>query len=600
MKQRKTWHLRILYLLLLILVGISVLPLWFYGSKMIQTNQETLKTQEQIFQTTIAQSLGQETSLYMTNLRQAFSELYDTVLPLASEIEASKLSSDPRLRSALDGFVAGPHKDAMVYVTAVNDEALGQGAQAPGYNVAKDAFVVKLLNSAFIAARQGQEYQSDPPINTATRKGREVVLVLGRPLKAKGKFLGMVGAVVTLNHITMRLQEATQSTTGLEAYIVDSSGHLVASNNPDARVPGMDMLGVPIVRQFLSPGGANATATSEFDYSEGSTTSRMLGTCSDVQSVKWGVIVQRKLSDAYQSVTQMRHDTMLFGGLVVCVSLVIAVLAAMSITRPIDRLAETARAIAQRDFTQRADIRSHTEVGELAQTFNQMADDIQHYIGELTAASEQNRHLFIDSIEMIAAAVDAKDPYTKGHSGRVAQYSVILAKELGLPEEEIDKIRISATLHDVGKIGIEDRVLKKPGVLTNEEFDLMKRHTVMGYEIVRQVKQLAEMLPGIRWHHEALNGKGYPDGINGDELPLMARVIAVADTFDAVTTDRPYQAGSDFPKALDILRKHAGTRYDPIVVDAMHSAHTKGALRKLEVRRVALEATPAPAPQATP
>ena len=120
---------------------------------------------------------------------------------------------------------------------------------------------------------------------------------------------------------------------------------------------------------------------------------------------------------------------------------------------PIDQLTQTARSIAKRDFTQRADVRSRTEIGELAGTFNLMAEDIQHYIGDLTTASEQNRQLFIDSIEMIAAAVDAKDPYTKGHSARVAQYSVILAKELGLAEEEVDKIRISATLHDVGKIG---------------------------------------------------------------------------------------------------------------------------------------------------
>jgi putative nucleotidyltransferase with HDIG domain len=213
-----------------------------------------------------------------------------------------------------------------------------------------------------------------------------------------------------------------------------------------------------------------------------------------------------------------------------------------------------------------------------------MADDIQHYISNLKTASEQNRQLFMDSIEMIAAAVDAKDPYTKGHSGRVAQYSVILARELGLPEEEIDKIRVAAILHDVGKIGIEDRVLKKPGVLTNEEFDLMKRHTVMGYEIVRQVKQLTEMLPGIRWHHEALNGRGYPDGVSGDELPLMVRIIAVADTFDAITTDRPYQAASEFPTALDILRGHAGGKYDPVVVDAMGSAYAKGSLAKFENR----------------
>jgi HD-GYP domain-containing protein (c-di-GMP phosphodiesterase class II) len=289
----------------------------------------------------------------------------------------------------------------------------------------------------------------------------------------------------------------------------------------------------------------------------------------------------------------MRRQTFRWGLLLVVLSLVIGFMAAKAITYPIDLLTQTARSIAQRDFTQRAEIRSRTEIGELAATFNQMADDIQRYIGNLKMASEQNRQLFIDSIEMIAAAVDAKDPYTKGHSGRVSQFSVILAQELGLPEEEVDKIRISATLHDVAKLCIEDLVLKKDGVLTDEEFKKMKRHTVMGHEIVRQVKQLTEMLPGIRWHHESLNGRGYPDGIKGDELPLLVRIIAVADTFDAITTDRPYQVGSEFPKALEILRKHAGTKYDPIVVDAMDSALTKGRLAKFETRRRAVAAAPA-------
>ncbi len=174
-----------------------------------------------------------------------------------------------------------------------------------------------------------------------------------------------------------------------------------------------------------------------------------------------------------------------------------------------------------------------------------------------------------------------------------------MARELGLEEVEVDKIRISATLHDVGKIGIEDRVLNKPGVLTKEEYEIMKRHTVMGYEIVRQVKQLNEMLPGIRWHHEALNGRGYPDGIKGDEMPLMVRIIAVADTFDAITTDRPYQTGSESIKALDILRKHAGSKYDPIVVDALDSALAKGRLAKFEMRRRA-EAAALPDPVSLP
>jgi putative nucleotidyltransferase with HDIG domain len=377
---------------------------------------------------------------------------------------------------------------------------------------------------------------------------------------------------------------------GLEAYVVDNAGRLVASYDPD-KIAGTDMVAIPIVQKFLDwSGQARVAETSLFPLQMGNQVIMMLGTYSPTQKLGWGVIVQRKTSDAYATVFEMRRQTIQWGLLLVVLSLVIGFMAAKTITHPIDLLTRTARSIAQRDFTQRAEISSRTEIGELAVTFNQMAEDMQRYIGDLKMASAQNHKLFIDSIEMIAAAVDAKDPYTKGHSGRVSQYSVILAREIGLPEEEVDKIRTSATLHDVGKIGIEDRVLKKPGVLTNEEFEIMKRHTVMGYEIVRQVKQLDEMLPGIRWHHEALNGRGYPDGIKGDELPLMVRIIAVADTLDAVTTNRPYQAGSEFPKALEILRKHAGTKYDPIVVDAVESALAKGSFAKFEMRLRPVEA----------
>jgi putative nucleotidyltransferase with HDIG domain len=480
----------------------------------------------------------------------------------------------------------------------VNQEA--RGVQAGGYDAGSDAFLRKYLEGGFTAAQQDHLYQSDPI--TIVRNGKsEPVIIWARSIRAKGQFRGMVAAVVTLAPILERLEETRR--TGLEAYIVDNRGRLVASNQPDRNVAGKDMVTVPIVQKFLVwAGKARASETSLFKLQQGDQEVQMLGTYSPLPSLDqapshvsvgcftcgWGVIVQKKLSDAYFTVNEMQRETMGWGVGLIVLSLVVAVISAKSITRPLDRLTETARSIAQRDFSKRADVRSHTEIGELAETFNRMADDIQQHIADLKAASEENRQLFLDSIEMIAAAVDAKDPYTKGHSGRVSQYSVALAKELGLPEEEVDKVRISATLHDVGKIGVEDRVLKKPGVLTNEEFEIMKRHTVMGFEIVRQVKRLAEMLPGIRWHHEALNGKGYPDGLKGDDLPLMVRIIAVADTFDAITTDRPYQAGRDFPSAMEILRKHAGAKYDPIVVDALFSAYAKGELRRFEVRRSSL------------
>ncbi len=588
MKTRPPGRVRILYLLLLILIGISVLPLWFYGTKMLSANQDTLQTQEQVLQTITSQSLAQEISLSQDNIKGHLQEFFRSLAPLTAEIPASKYPTDMRLRELVHSF-ATEQAGNVIFATVVNDQE--RGVQAGAYNAAADAFLRKDLDAAFIAAQQGIPYEGRPL--TIVRNGQnEPVMVMAQGLTSHGKFLGMAAAVITLRPLVRRLQEI-QRTAGLEAYVVDKFGRLVASNNPDLNVAGLDLRDVPIVAKFLAWGGkAQATETSGFTLRRGPQMIAMLGTYSPIQNSGWAIIVQRKLSDAYAAVTQMRHQTFLWGVVVVLLSLLVGILSAKSITSPLDQLTRTARLIAQRDFSQRADIRSRTEIGELAQTFNYMAEDIQHYIGDLQRASEENRQLFIDSIEMIAAAVDAKDPYTKGHSRRVSFYAVIVARELGMPDEEVDKIRISATLHDVGKIGIEDRVLKKPGVLTNEEFEIMKRHTVMGYEIVRQVKQLEEMLPGIRWHHESLNGKGYPDGISGDEIPLMVRVISVADTFDAITTDRPYQAGRDFASGLQVLHRAAGTKYDPIVVDALQSAYNKGELHQAEVRRSSVISVP--------
>src|SRR5437660_3897817 len=156
---------------------------------------------------------------------------------------------------------------------------------------------------------------------------------------------------------------------------------------------------------------------------------------------------------------------------------------------------------------------------------------------------------------------------------------------MGLKTEDIEKIRISAQLHDVGKIGIEDRILKKPGTLTPEEFEIMKTHTTKGANILRPVPQLREMLPGIELHHEALNGRGYPYGLKGDEIPLLARVIAVADTFDALTTNRPYQQAHDPVEALRIIQNVSGQRLDAQAVSAL-LALFEGRQNRLQEQRL--------------
>ena len=240
---------------------------------------------------------------------------------------------------------------------------------------------------------------------------------------------------------------------------------------------------------------------------------------------------------------------------------------------------ESTRAISRAEFHERAEVRGAAEISELAETFNNMAGDIEQYVERLKQAAEENRELFLGSIRMLAAAIDEKDPYTRGHSGRVAKYSVIIGDGLGLSAEDLDRLRISALLHDVGKIGVDDRVLKKPGKLTDEEFDLMKQHTVKGANIMRPVAQLKEMLPGIELHHERLDGAGYPYGLQGDQIPMMARIIAVADTLDAITTNRPYQSAMDIDYALERIRSLTVSKFDPQVVSALDSAVHSGRLR---------------------
>src|SRR5258708_25379512 len=221
------------------------------------------------------------------------------------------------------------------------------------------------------------------------------------------------------------------------------------------------------------------------------------------------------------------------------------------------------------EFHQRSPVRGGSEISELAENFNKMAGDIEEYIERLKEAAEENRELFIGSIRMLAAAIDEKDPYTRGHSGRVAKYSMIIARELGLSAEELDKLRISPLLHDVGKIGVEDRVLKKPGALTTEEFTLMKQHTIKGANIMRPVSQLKEMLPGIELHHEHMDGRGYPYCLQAQQIPLMARIIGVADTLDAMTTNRPYHYATDLEYAPSNIQTLAGTNSAAVAVNPM-------------------------------
>jgi len=181
------------------------------------------------------------------------------------------------------------------------------------------------------------------------------------------------------------------------------------------------------------------------------------------------------------------------------------------------------------------------------------------------------RKVYLDTIRALAAAIDAKDPYTKGHSERVAETSVALAQELNLPGQEIENIEYTALLHDIGKIGIADNILGKNSSLTDKEFDKIKEHTVMGAKIIEPVDFLKNSYEAIYHHHEKYNGAGYPDGLKEKDIPLSARIIAVADAYDAMGSDRPYRKKLSKDKILNELKDQSGKQFDPEIVKALLS-----------------------------
>jgi HD-GYP domain-containing protein (c-di-GMP phosphodiesterase class II) len=198
--------------------------------------------------------------------------------------------------------------------------------------------------------------------------------------------------------------------------------------------------------------------------------------------------------------------------------------------------------------------------------------------GNISLYQEQ-ADLFASVVRAMTSAIDAKDPYTCGHSDRVARLAVCLARRMGCTSDDLDTIYLSGLLHDVGKIGIDDNVLRKPGALTDAEFEHIKTHPQLGYKILNGVKQLDKVLPVVLHHHEAWDGSGYPAGLVGEECPRLARIVAVADSIDAMSSDRPYRKGIPDDKLDKILRDGAGQQWDAQVVNAAFQVRDE--LRKI-------------------
>ncbi|MGC1595407.1 MAG: cache domain-containing protein, partial [Candidatus Acidiferrales bacterium] len=502
--QLTTRRLRILWIVLGALLFVSITPLWLYHRQVLRLSEEKLQDTERVQQSEITRSLASETLQFEQNLREQLLSQRQ-VLALTGWIDnVDDPAHAPQLARLLQSFVE--NNPNILYVTAVNKQAKGQSAGS--FNADPDPFVGGALKRAFTASIQGLPFVSEA---FGLGKDNRPALVVSVPLSSDGQFTGMLAAVVSTDRLLVRLRDA--SVRERVVYIVDSHGHIVAYPDTTDMVPGRDVTSTsPIVRHLKElPQELRATETMHFfEADKDKHPVEMIGTYSTIPELGWTVIAQRSLDEARidAGVNELTAQALSFVVGVTLVALLFGYLFALGITRPIRGLVESVRAISRAEFHERVQVAGTAEIGELAETFNKMAGDIEEYIERLKQAAAENRELFLGSIRMLAAAIDEKDPYTRGHSGRVAKYSIIIGEYMGLDTEELDRLRISALLHDVGKIGVDDRVLKKPGKLTDEEFDLMKQHPTKGANIMRPVAQLKDMLPGIELHHERMDGAG--------------------------------------------------------------------------------------------
>ena len=265
------------------------------------------------------------------------------------------------------------------------------------------------------------------------------------------------------------------------------------------------------------------------------------------------------------------RDALVTLGMIAFGAIVLAALGSLwlarMLTEPIDHLVNNiAMMTAARDLRPALQpTGSSRELDTLTTAFNEL-------MRGLTAAEAESRAAYLGAIRALAAALDARDPYTAGHSERVSALSVMIGRGLKIGDSDLDVVRLGALLHDIGKIGLSDAVLRKPGPLTPEEFEQIKRHPALGARILRQVPFLASHLPIVELHHERPDGKGYPFGLRGDDIPLAARIVHVADAYDAMTSARAYRPARGRSEAVAELQRHSGTQFDPPSVVALLEA----------------------------
>jgi len=542
------------------LVLASLVPLLISDGVLIRRNQRTLETLEEKYLTRSSSAVADHVAAFYVAARERVNGA-GASLRLAGRLSGADPFKSPVGPGILESALAG--QSQLIALRGVNFAGSGSFV-GPAVHLPQLDYEFR---KGFEAARDGVLYLGKP--FQAPALGH--LSVIAAPvLDDQGGEIGVVEALVSWQPLVQEfLDEARRE---LKVTLVDRQGEALFPES--AR--GGNRRSLTLVRDFMR-------FPARLTRSEKTSGGAVLASIAPVGQPDWGVLVERDRNLAFASVTEMIRDTLVWSALALAGALLLGVVFARRLSDPIARLAESTRAISEGQYGSTVEVGGTAEIADLSESFNRMSGSIEVAFEQIRRAAQENHELFLASIRALAEAIDAKDPYTRGHSERVATYAAAIATEMGLAAEDVDRIRLSALLHDVGKIGVDDRIIRKPTALTEEEFEAMKTHPIKGAAIMSAIPQLADVIPGMRHHHEKWTGGGYPDGLAGERIPLQARIVSVADTFDAMTTTRPYQKAMEIDFVVDRIRQFAGVRYDPRVVQAFLRAWEKGELMPIPV-----------------
>jgi putative nucleotidyltransferase with HDIG domain len=278
------------------------------------------------------------------------------------------------------------------------------------------------------------------------------------------------------------------------------------------------------------------------------------------------VIIGMDRSILLEAQRKVRNMILIVFGFIVVLGIFASSLLASFLIKPIKELSVGVEELKYGTAKNPLRIYSQDELGKLTRNFNEMAALIANQQGKLTEYARDLEEAYVSMVKVVAAAIDARDSYTHGHSARVAQLSLLIGKQIGLSKEDLRDLEVACLFHDIGKIKTPDSILLKPAKLNKAEYKEMRQHVVDGASILSWAPSLLKYIPSTRHHHEWHNGKGYPDGLVGDNIPLFAAIISIADAFDAMTSDRPYRKALSNKGALRRIARESGIQFRPDLV----------------------------------